>query len=309
MLEAARALVNSNPLENDVIFLFTDGEESGLFGAKVFAEEYPLMEQIGVVINIEARGSKGPALAYEFNENNGWIIRELNRAVPRLITGSIFYEIYKRMPNDSDFTMFRRAGLSGINIAFIDDYVNYHSMTDSPENLSLRSIQHHGDYIMATARHFGNLDLQHTQSDRCSYCQYYSDVLAAFSRAYRIISGYCTTFSAIDRWYFMFFITYLYGCKKKIMDRSNAGPGSFESRVSFFNKDKISSFIPGVPDFTKLRNVDSVVQHRRFKAEKKLFGRKVLLLVIHQSFGKIMQENAFVRNLRQSATGHCLTAG
>ncbi len=165
MLEAARALINSGPFDNDIIFLFTDGEESGLFGAKVFTEEHPLIETIGVVINIEARGSRGPALAYEFNENNGWIIRELNRAMPRLYAGSIFYEIYKRMPNNTDFTMFRRAGLSGVNMAFIDDYVNYHSMTDSPENLSLKSLQHHGDFIMASARHFGNIPLENTKSE------------------------------------------------------------------------------------------------------------------------------------------------
>jgi len=165
MLEAARALTNSGPFDNDIIFLFTDGEESGLFGAKVFTEEHPLIETIGVVINIEARGSRGPTLAYEFNENNGWIIRELNRAMPRLYAGSIFYEIYKRMPNDTDFTMFRRAGLSGINMAFIDDYANYHSMTDSPENLSLKSLQHHGDFIMASARHFGNIPLDNTKSE------------------------------------------------------------------------------------------------------------------------------------------------
>lgn len=181
MLEAARALVNSDPLDNDIIFLFTDGEESGLFGAKVFTEEHPLMETVGVVINIEARGSRGPILAYEFNENNGWIIRELNRAMPRLYAGSIFYEIYKRMPNDSDFTMFRRAGISGINLAFIDDYVNYHSMTDSPENLSLKSLQHHGDFIMNTARHFGNIHLENTKSEDVIFFNWFGSCMICYS--------------------------------------------------------------------------------------------------------------------------------
>lgn len=165
MLEGARALTRCETLENDIIFLFTDGEESGLFGAKVFTEEHPLMDNVGLVINIEARGSSGPTLAYEFNEDNGWVVRELNRAMPRLFAASISYEVYKRMPNDTDFTMFRRAGISGINIAFIEDYVNYHSMTDSPTNLNLNSLQHHGDYIMASALHFGNLDLSETKSE------------------------------------------------------------------------------------------------------------------------------------------------
>ena len=181
MLEAARALTQSEPLENDIIFLFTDAEESGLFGAKAFVDEHSLMEKIGLIINIEARGSSGPTLAYEFNENNGWVIRELNRSMPRLFAASILYEIYKRMPNDTDFTMFRRAGVSGINLAFIDDYVNYHSMTDSPENLSLKSLQHHGDYIMSIAHHFGNLELEKTQSEDAVFFNWIGSSMIIYS--------------------------------------------------------------------------------------------------------------------------------
>ncbi len=204
MLEAARALATGDPLDNDIIFLFTDGEESGLFGAKVFTEEHPLMETIGVVINIEARGSRGPTLAYEFNENNGWIIRELNKAIPRLYTGSIFYEIYKRMPNDTDFTMFRQAGSTGINIAFIDDYVNYHSMTDSPENLSLRSLQHHGDFIMAVARHFGNISLENTKSKDAIFFNWMGPSMIIYSAGFSLFLIVLVTVLAIVFFYFGF---------------------------------------------------------------------------------------------------------
>ncbi len=204
MLEAARALTNCEPFNNDIIFLFTDGEESGLFGAKVFAEEHPLVENIGVVINIEARGSGGPTLAYEFNEHNGWVIRELNRAMPRLYSGSVFYEIYKRMPNDSDFIMFRRAGLSGINMAFIDDYVNYHSMTDSPGNLNLRSLQHHGDYIMAIARHFGNISLKNTKSEDAIFFNWIGSFMIIYSARLSLVFIVIVTVLAILFFYFGF---------------------------------------------------------------------------------------------------------
>ena len=164
MLEAARALKQLPQLKNDVIFLFTDGEEAQLFGAKAFTEESGLIDKIGIVLNIEARGSSGPSITYEVSSQNGWIMREYAKAVKYPIAPSIAYEIYKMLPNDSDFTVFRKAGLSGFNVGFIDKFVNYHSMTDSPENLSLNSLQHHGDYIMDIAKHFGNINLSNTKS-------------------------------------------------------------------------------------------------------------------------------------------------
>ena len=41
MLETARALKAGPPLKHDVIFLFTDGEEAGLLGARAFVDSHP----------------------------------------------------------------------------------------------------------------------------------------------------------------------------------------------------------------------------------------------------------------------------
>ncbi len=169
MLEAARALKEIGTFKNDIVFLFTDGEEADLFGAKAFVDENGLKDSVGVILNIEARGSSGPSITYEVSPENGWIMREYAKAVPYPFAHSIAYEIYKLLPNDSDFTPFREAGLSGFNIAFIDDFSNYHSMTDNPVNLSLGSLQHNGSYIMAIAKHFGNLDLSNTKAKDMSY--------------------------------------------------------------------------------------------------------------------------------------------
>ncbi len=164
MLETARALKHSPSLKSDIIFLFTDAEEVGLLGAKAFMAEHPLSQQVGIVLNLEARGNSGPSVTFEVSPENGWIMREYAKAVPYPVAASIMYEVYKLMPNNTDFTVFRRAGLPGFNAAFIDGFVSYHSMTDSPENLDLGSLQHHGSYIINIARHFGNLPLAHTKA-------------------------------------------------------------------------------------------------------------------------------------------------
>jgi hypothetical protein len=164
MLETIRALRANDPLRNDVIFLFTDQEEVGMLGAEAFARFYPDFEDIAVVLNFEARGNRGTSMIAEVNPENGWIIRRFAEAAPHPVASAITYEVYRRMPNDSDFSIFRNRGKAGLNTAFIDGFVHYHSMTDTPDRLSRRSLQHHGDNMLALVRHLGNLDLSNPKA-------------------------------------------------------------------------------------------------------------------------------------------------
>jgi len=59
LLETARALTASAPLQNDVIFLFTDSEETGLLGAQAFVTEHLWAKEVEVVLNFEGRGNGG----------------------------------------------------------------------------------------------------------------------------------------------------------------------------------------------------------------------------------------------------------
>jgi peptidoglycan/LPS O-acetylase OafA/YrhL len=68
------------------------------------------------------------------------------------------------MPNNTDFTIFKDAGYTGLNSAFIAGFVHYHKATDAPENLSRRSLQHHGSNLLALTRHFGHISLSDTKA-------------------------------------------------------------------------------------------------------------------------------------------------
>jgi hypothetical protein len=160
MLETLRALRAGAPLRNDVIFLFTDGEEAGLLGAEAFVKEHPWAGDVGLALNFEARGNRGPSLMFETSDGNGWLIGEFAKAAPAPAASSLLYEIYRVLPNDTDLTAFKRAGTPGLNFAFIEGAVNYHSLNDRAENLDGRSLQHHGSYALALARHFGGLSLE-----------------------------------------------------------------------------------------------------------------------------------------------------
>ena len=169
MLETARALQHSGPLQNNLILLFTDAEEIGLLGARAFVQESPLMKDIGLVVNFESRGNAGPSFMFELNDNNGWAIKEYAGSVAHPFANSLAYEVYKKMPNYTDFTPFKEAGIAGWNNACIDGFANYHSANDKPQNIDLRTIQHHGDNMLSLAKHFGNISVGNTSAPDASY--------------------------------------------------------------------------------------------------------------------------------------------
>ncbi|HEX7286794.1 MAG TPA: M20/M25/M40 family metallo-hydrolase [Candidatus Angelobacter sp.] len=156
LLETARVLQSLPRLKRDVVFLFTDGEELGLLGAQAFVAEHPQAANAGVVMNFEARGTRGPAILFETSNQNGALMQGVSRTVRSPVANSLSYEIYKRLPNDTDFSVFKRAGYPGLNFAFIDEVVHYHTLMDSGQNLDPGSLQHEGDYAVDLARWFGD---------------------------------------------------------------------------------------------------------------------------------------------------------
>ena len=169
LLESLRALRASEPLKNDVIFLFSDAEEVGLMGARAFINEHPWAKDIGVVLNFEARGSEGPALMFETSDGNGWLIKELAQAGTPARTNSLLYEAYRNLPNETDMTMFKGAGYPGLNFAYIDGAAHYHSLSDNLDRMDERSLQHQGDYALALARQYGNANLSNTKTGNAVY--------------------------------------------------------------------------------------------------------------------------------------------
>jgi hypothetical protein len=169
MLETARALSKTPALQNNIILLFTDGEEVGLLGAQAFVAESPLLKEIGLVINFEGRGNSGPSNMFEVNAQNGWVMNEYAKSAAHPFANSLGYEIYKKLPNSTDFTLFKDAGITGLNNAYIDGFVHYHSPTDNIENLDRRSLQHHGENMLSLVKHFGNVSIANTKAPDVSY--------------------------------------------------------------------------------------------------------------------------------------------
>lgn len=159
LIEIARALASGPTLRRDVILLFTDGEELGLIGARAFSREHAWAEDVTVVVNLEGRGTCGPSEMFETGEDNAAWMALFERAVERPAASSLAYEVYKRMPNDTDMTVFKRAGRAGFNFAFIGGLRRYHTPLDDLAHLDRGSLQHHGDNGLALGRVLAEADL------------------------------------------------------------------------------------------------------------------------------------------------------
>lgn len=168
ILETLRALKAGAPLRNDVIAIFTDGEEAGLLGSETFVASDPWAKLAGMVLNFEYRGNGGPMLMFEASNGNGRLIAGL-KTVPHPLGNSLMHEVYQRMPNDTDMTQLRRIGVPGMNFGAIEGLTHYHTALDRPELFSEASLQHQGDTMLALARHFGAVSLDSIKADDSVY--------------------------------------------------------------------------------------------------------------------------------------------
>ena len=156
LLETARALAARGGMKNDVIFLFSDGEEMGLLGGRAFVEQHPWFRDVKVALNFEARGTRGPSVLFETGHDSGWAVEQFGRAGAAPVGNSLLPRLYEMLPNKTDLTPIRKSGVMGLNFAFFDGFAGYHSQHDTVEQLDPRSMQHQGDHALETTLALGN---------------------------------------------------------------------------------------------------------------------------------------------------------
>ena len=168
ILESVRAyLASRKQPKNDIIILFSDAEEIGLDGAKLFVNEHPWAKNVGLVLNFEARGSSGPSnMILETNQGNSKLVEEFIKANPDFpVASSLMYSVYKMLPNDTDSTIFREDGdIDSFFFAFIDSHYNYHTANDTMYHLDWNSLAHQGSYLLPLLNYFADADLANLKS-------------------------------------------------------------------------------------------------------------------------------------------------
>ncbi len=168
-LETARVLASHGDRTWSVLVLVTDGEESGLMGAAALTTDREVMSRLQAYVNVEAAGSGGPAMLFETGPENGWITVPWARRAPHPRGASFGLEIYRRLPNDTDFTILARQGIPGLNFALIGDGYSYHTARDVPDRLSARTVRDVGENVVAIATALDQIDITRRTSSTALY--------------------------------------------------------------------------------------------------------------------------------------------
>jgi hypothetical protein len=159
MLESIRVLQASQTLRNDVLFLFTDGEELSWLGARAFLKQHPASkEEIGVVLVFDARPGNGPLTLLETSPGDAWLVRQMTGLPLSLWAGS-WNNREERAEQDTDFDIFQPAGLTGAAFENEASGTRYHTNRDTVDAISPNLVQSYGQSIIALTRRFGTIDL------------------------------------------------------------------------------------------------------------------------------------------------------
>lgn len=134
--------------------LFTDAEEVGMMGMKaIWENDREVFDNVGFMINIEARGPWGPALLFETCPGNRKVMDLYAEAAEYPFTYSLTTVVYGFMPNFTDFTIVKDE-IPGMNFSTIADINHYHTDLDNFSNISAKSIQHYGAQIVPITREY-----------------------------------------------------------------------------------------------------------------------------------------------------------
>ena len=134
--------------------LFTDAEEVGMYGMTAqWENNREVFDNVGLMINIEARGPMGPALLFETCPGSEKIMDLYADAAKYHYTYSLTTVVYTFMPNFTDFTIVKDY-IPGMNFSTITDVNHYHTDKDNFSNISEKSIQHYGEQILPVAQEY-----------------------------------------------------------------------------------------------------------------------------------------------------------
>lgn len=164
MVESIR-VVHANPrLRNDVLFLFTDGEESGWMGASAFSQKYSGAAQDSLVLCFDARPGNAPLLLQETSLGDAWLIRQMV-GLPVSAWAASWKRDQERDEMDYDFDIFKAYGFTGVVFENEASGTRYHTTHDTVDAISPNLVQSYGKTMLALTNRFGMIDLSTRSSE------------------------------------------------------------------------------------------------------------------------------------------------
>lgn len=158
-------------LENSVILLFNDAEESLQDASHLFANEpHPWAHTVRGVVNLEAAGNKGASTMFQATSNK---FLEAYGSTPRPHGSVLASDVFATglILSDTDFRQFEEYGnMTGLDMAVVGNSYAYHTRLDTTENIEPGAAQHFGENTLAIVDYLTKpgmvLDNVHKSRDR-----------------------------------------------------------------------------------------------------------------------------------------------
>lgn len=181
-LELLRYFVH-NPPQHTVIFLFNNFEEGGLIGAEAFAM-HPWFPTIKLFVNLEGTGAGGRAML--FRSNALAAVKGLASSHAHFLHGSpLGSDILraKLLKSDTDYTIFGKHGVPGLDIMFYYPRSHYHTQRDDLVHTTPQALQHMGQMALGSVLSIDTSDTIVSQTDNPESIIYY-DILGRIMLVY-----------------------------------------------------------------------------------------------------------------------------
>ncbi|CAO3658539.1 unnamed protein product [Rhizopus stolonifer] len=156
-MELLRYFVH-NPPRHTIIFLFNNMEEGGLVGAQSFVK-HPWYSSVKLFINLEGAGAGGRAILYRCSNMNA--VKSLANSKAKLFhatpSGNDMLKA-QLIKSDTDYSIFTRNGISGLDIAFYAPRSHYHTPRDDLAHTTPDALQYMGQLALGAVRSIANSD-------------------------------------------------------------------------------------------------------------------------------------------------------
>jgi hypothetical protein len=156
-LESARLLAAAG-VRHSIFVLVTDGEEAGLMGARAVVTDSDVAARVRTFLNFDGTGAAGATQLFEAGPGWSAPLTAWARGALAPAGQSFGIEVYRRLPNDTDFTVLKTLGAAGLNFAPIGDSYAYHTDRDIATRVDPFTLQHEIGNTVSTVRALDELE-------------------------------------------------------------------------------------------------------------------------------------------------------
>ena len=189
MLENVRYLLDGGEqkeFENDLLFVFTDSEEEGMYGAYAFANQFKgfgdVYSRVKLGTNFDSLGNGGSLVMFQSNKNNRKLIASYAGVNGGTFVSSVADFVYNTMSNFTDFEIY--GDIPSLNFANVGGTKIYHSAIDNFENVNPRTLKEQAYMMYKLYNEYGNADLDSLKAEGSAVFFSYLDIMTVAYPSY-----------------------------------------------------------------------------------------------------------------------------